>query len=64
MVFRASEVKNNKNHKNNLYNNSHNISSIKRKIKYLGKIVGFEAEEEWTPSTLKEKSRRNFYYLA
>jgi hypothetical protein len=36
-------------------------SEVKNKIKYLGRIMGFEIEEEWTPSTLKEKSRRNFY---
>jgi len=34
---------------------------IKEKIKNLGKILGFEIEEEWTPSTLKEKSREDFY---
>jgi hypothetical protein len=34
---------------------------VKNKIKYLGKLMGFEIEEEWTPSTLKEKSRRDFY---
>ncbi|MEM3986667.1 MAG: hypothetical protein QXR39_07830 [Candidatus Methanomethylicia archaeon] len=34
---------------------------VKDKIKQLGKLMGFEIEEEWTPSTLKEKSRRDFY---
>jgi len=34
---------------------------IKEKIKNLGKILGFEIEEEWAPSTLKEKSREDFY---
>jgi hypothetical protein len=34
---------------------------VKDKIKYLGKIMGFEIEEEWVPSTLKEESRRDFY---
>ena len=34
---------------------------VRDKIKHLGKIMGFEVEEEWTPSTLKEKSRRGFY---
>ena len=34
---------------------------VKEKIKNLGKILGFEIEEEWTPSTLKEKSREEFY---
>jgi len=34
---------------------------IKEKIKNLGKTLGFEIEEEWTPSTLKEKSREDFY---
>lgn len=34
---------------------------VKNKIKQLGKLMGFEIEEEWTPSTLKEKSRRDFY---
>ena len=34
---------------------------IKEKIKNLGKLLGFEIEEEWTPSTLKEKSREDFY---
>ncbi|MBS7649679.1 hypothetical protein KEJ17_08580 [Candidatus Bathyarchaeota archaeon] len=34
---------------------------VKNKIKYLGKLMGFEVEEEWAPSTLKEKSRKDFY---
>ena len=34
---------------------------VKQKIKNLEKILGFEIEEEWTPSTLKEKSREEFY---
>lgn len=33
---------------------------VKDKIKCLGKLMGFEIEEEWTPSTLKGKSRRDF----
>jgi len=35
--------------------------NVKNKIKYLGELMGFEVEEEWTPSTLKEKARRDFY---
>jgi hypothetical protein len=34
---------------------------VKNKIKYLGKMMGFEIEEEWTPSSLREKSRKDFY---
>lgn len=34
---------------------------LKNKIKHLGKLMGFEIEEEWTPSTLKKKSRKDFY---
>jgi hypothetical protein len=34
---------------------------VKEKIISLGKSMGFEIEEEWTPSTLKEKSRKDFY---
>jgi len=34
---------------------------IKEKIKDLGRALGFEVKEEWTPSTLKERSRENFY---
>ena len=34
---------------------------VKEKIKNLGKMLGFEIEEEWTPSTLREKSREEFY---
>ena len=34
---------------------------VKEKIERLGKLMGFEIEEEWTPSTLKEKSREDFY---
>ncbi|MEM1582980.1 MAG: hypothetical protein QXK89_10820 [Candidatus Bathyarchaeia archaeon] len=34
---------------------------VKNKIKYLGKLMGFEIEEEWTPSTLREKSKKDFY---
>ena len=36
-------------------------AKIREKIKNLGKMMGFDVEEEWTPSTLKEKSRTNFY---
>ena len=34
---------------------------VKNKIRYLGKMMGFEIEEEWTPSSLREKSRKDFY---
>jgi len=34
---------------------------VKEKIEYLGRLLGFEIEEEWTPSTLKRKSREDFY---
>ncbi|MEM3697616.1 MAG: hypothetical protein QXQ94_08990 [Candidatus Bathyarchaeia archaeon] len=34
---------------------------VKEKIKRLGIIMGFEVEEEWTPSTLKKKSKKDFY---
>jgi hypothetical protein len=34
---------------------------VRDKIKHLGEIMGFEVEEEWTPSTLRERSRRGFY---
>lgn len=33
----------------------------KKKIKNLGKTLGFKIAEEWTPSTLKEKNRQDFY---
>jgi hypothetical protein len=36
-------------------------SDVKNKIRYLGKMMGFEIEEEWTPSSLREKSRKDFY---
>jgi len=34
---------------------------VRQKIKDLGKLLGFEVDEEWAPSTLREKSRRDFY---
>ena len=34
---------------------------IREKIKNLGKILGFEVEEEWTPEPLKEESRQEVY---
>jgi hypothetical protein len=34
---------------------------VKNKIRYLGKMMGFEIKEEWTPSSLREKSRKDFY---
>lgn len=34
---------------------------IRNKIKHLGELLGFESKEEWTPSTLKKKSRKDFY---
>jgi hypothetical protein len=34
---------------------------VKEKLKNLGKLMGFEIDEEWTPSTLKEKSKEDFY---
>jgi hypothetical protein len=34
---------------------------VKDKIILLGKLLGFEIEEEWTPSSLREKSREEFY---
>ena len=34
---------------------------VKEKIKHLGRLMGFEIGEEWTPSTLKEKSRKDSY---
>jgi len=34
--------------------------NIRDKLKYLGRLMGFDVEEEWTPSTLK-KSRRKYY---
>ena len=32
---------------------------VRQKIKDLGKLLGFEVDEEWAPSTLREKSRRD-----
>jgi len=34
---------------------------IKERIEELGRMMGYEVEEEWTPSTLREKSRKNSY---
>ena len=34
---------------------------IREKIKNLGKILGFEVEEEWTPEPLKRENRREIY---
>ena len=33
----------------------------KEKIEELGRMMGYQVEEEWTPSTLREKSRKNSY---
>ena len=35
--------------------------TIREKIKNLGKILGFEVEEEWTPEPLKKESRQEVY---
>ncbi len=34
---------------------------IRNELKSLGNMMGFEVEEEWTPSTLREKSRMHIY---
>jgi len=34
---------------------------IREKIKNLGRLLGFEVNEEWTPSTLRERTRDEFY---
>ncbi len=34
---------------------------VREKIKRLGRLMGFEIDEEWTPSSLREKSRRDYY---
>jgi len=34
---------------------------VRNNIKHLGKLLGFEVETEWSPSTFKKKSRKEFY---
>jgi len=34
---------------------------IKEKIKELGRALGFEVEEEWTPEPLKTENRQEVY---
>jgi len=34
---------------------------IRKELRSLGNMMGFEVEEEWTPSTLREKSRVDIY---
>lgn len=34
---------------------------IRNEIKHLGQLLGFEVEEEWSPATLKKRSRKEFY---
>jgi hypothetical protein len=34
---------------------------VRNKIKHFGKLLGFEVEEEWSPSTFKKMSREEVY---
>lgn len=34
---------------------------VRGKLRRLGKLMGFEVDEEWTPSSLKNSSRSDFY---
>lgn len=34
---------------------------VRKKVKKLGRLMGFEIDEEWSPSSLREKSREDFY---
>ncbi|GAI28201.1 unnamed protein product, partial [marine sediment metagenome] len=34
---------------------------LEKKIKNLGRMMRFNVDEEWTPSTLREKARADFY---